>query len=171
MGLNSHHQKVTRRARCKRCGSKDVTWQQSMKTGKWFLTEVFKDLNGEDFTQYRLFHSNFCEQPDEHELVQKQFHADEQKELDEREAQVDKERKKREHERMLNFMALIELCQEDPAKGEAEMTKRERELASIKANPTSMDYFTDAMRERQHAKQLEIEIDLMRHALDTTNNV
>jgi hypothetical protein len=169
--MNTHHQKVSRRARCKRCASKNVMWQQSAKTGKWFLTEVFKTLDGEDFTQYRLFHSNFCGNQGEHEIVQDQFLADEQRERDEKDTVVKKAQDKRENDRLMNFMGLIQLCEEDPKAGKAALSKRMDELAGIHANPTSLDYFTDAMREREHAKQLEIEIDLMRHALDTANNV
>lgn len=166
-----HQQKVTRKARCKRCGSKNVFWQQSAKTGKWFLTEVFQTIDGKDFTQYRLFHSNFCEKPEEHDTVQQQFLVDEQKERDEKDAAVKQASDKREQERIMNFMDLIQLCEEDPEKGKAALDSRMNELASIQANPTSLDYFTDAMRERAQAKQLEMEIELMRHALDTSSNV
>jgi hypothetical protein len=63
---------VTKTATCKRCKSTDVAWTQSVKTGKWYLTEVFTE-DGIQTTSKRDFHSAYCGKPEMHAVRQAQL--------------------------------------------------------------------------------------------------
>ena len=45
---------------CKRCGSTDVAWFKSKRTGKPYLCEVFTDSDGDRVSSHRDFHSKYC---------------------------------------------------------------------------------------------------------------
>jgi ssDNA-binding Zn-finger/Zn-ribbon topoisomerase 1 len=64
---------------CKHCGSQTVAWQKSRKSGKFYLTEIFNDRDGDLFTGRALFHSYFCGKPAEHEKAQDEILAKEKK--------------------------------------------------------------------------------------------
>src|SRR5262245_41199898 len=73
--MNPSRDIVTKTAKCKRCNSTTVTWQQSER-GKWYLTEVF-DIDGAQRTHRLDFHSGYCGKPEDHKLKQAAIEADE----------------------------------------------------------------------------------------------
>lgn len=143
---------VSKTATCKKCGSTTVTWRKSAKSGKWYLTEVFT-TGGVERTDYRTFHSQFCGKPEDHKRVQDEINADEAKQDDDR----DDAQKAREREAIEREFLLITLCDDNPKAAQVKLDANIRELRSIAENPTSMDYMTDHMRERNHVAALKAE--------------
>lgn len=47
-------------ATCDKCGSTDVAWFKSKRTGKFYLCEVFTDAEGDRISSSRDFHSKYC---------------------------------------------------------------------------------------------------------------
>jgi hypothetical protein len=68
-----HEHVLTDTATCKKCGSENVIWNMSSKSGKWFLSEVFEDALGNKISRYIDFHSLYCGEPDIHEAEQKRL--------------------------------------------------------------------------------------------------
>lgn len=63
---------ITRTATCKFCGSTDVVW---MKTGRWYLAEVFI-VDGVEQADKTVFHSAFCKHPEKHAAKQAELQDD-----------------------------------------------------------------------------------------------
>jgi hypothetical protein len=152
---------------CRRCGSKSVAWQTSTKTGKWYLTEVFTDLDGQTFTDHRDFHSAYCGRAqDIHDTKQHEIHHIEKADRDRQEQQRTSAHEKREADELDFFLGLSKLCQTDPEAGQTELETRERELAAIQANPPTMDYMVEFGRVTARAERLKVEIKFLHAALD-----
>jgi hypothetical protein len=150
---------------CKRCDSQTVTWQQSPKTNKWYLTEIFEDLDGRTFTHRTLFHSEYCGN-DEHALVQAQIKAQEQEERDRNDKHTAKVIADRKRAELEHFLALDSLVDDDPDAALVKLhelqAERERELR----DPVSMDYFTEHCHWVQKLDKLHADISALEAALD-----
>lgn len=57
-------------AKCEKCGSEDVAWFKSKRTGKFYLCEVFTDEEGDRISSHRDFHSKYCGVDGAHEAEQ-----------------------------------------------------------------------------------------------------
>jgi hypothetical protein len=80
---------VTKTATCKHCGSTNVTWHKSPKSGKFWLSEVFT-IDGQEQSEYKDFHSTYCKHPELHAAKQAEFDGvpPEDDQLDEREVEM-----------------------------------------------------------------------------------
>lgn len=166
--MDSHKREYEQPAKkpCKKCGSTTIAWRHSTTKDKWYLVEIFKDGDGETFTENALFHSKFCGLPDEHAAMQFEILADAQREREQRE-QTQRSAVERAAENELERLFDLEnMCEDTPEKAEKELQKRQEELAAIERNPTSMDYFTDHMRERARVEILREEIGILEAGLE-----
>lgn len=57
-------------ATCEKCNSTDVAWAKSKRTGKFYLTEVFTDSDGDRVTARNDFHSKYCGKSELHDSKQ-----------------------------------------------------------------------------------------------------
>ena len=157
---------VDKTAKCKRCGSKTVVWQTSRKTGRYYLTEVFKYDDG-DKTDHRDFHSAYCELPARHAEKQDAiFAAMHAKAADEKAAKAAKDSELRRAENTASDavlrwyqMTTDEITDRLPLV-EAELAEDERKLA-VETNPANrytMDDFHEQNKQlaRIHAHKVRI---------------
>lgn len=151
---------------CKHCGSSTVAWQKSKKSGKFYLTEVFTDLEGRTFTDRHEFHSTYCTDGEKHERVQAEILADDRKAAADDAARMDDYKAAAEAAELEAFLSLNDLCERDPEQGRRELESRTRELAAIHANPPTMDYMDDFIRTTAQAQTLCREIEIIVAALD-----
>jgi len=141
-------------ATCKRCGSKLVTWNQGQ-TGKWYLTEIFRDLDGASYSKHTDFHSNFCGIPESHDYEQAARTGSEVREQDEHKRDMEESRRKDEQTNMDHFLALLDLDEEGKL---AKLAQLQAEEENFKRNPPTMDYMTEFEREVRAAKFRRAEI-------------
>jgi hypothetical protein len=146
---------VYKTAKCKRCNSKTVAWQTSKKTGRYYLTEVFR-YDGEDRTDHRDFHSAYCadtagsEGVARHAAKQDAIIAAEfarEQDAKREKAAKDSDLRRAEHtasEMVLGWyqMSIDEIHEQLPTT-EAELAEEERRLAveTAPANRYTMDDF------------------------------
>lgn len=57
-------------ATCEKCGSSDVTWFRSKRTGHYYLCEIFVDDEGDKVSSSRDFHSKYCGDAEAHDKRQ-----------------------------------------------------------------------------------------------------
>jgi len=150
---------------CRNCGSETITWQ-SAKSGKWYLSEIFTDLDGHTVTDRRDFHSLYCNKPEAHTRKQDNITRVLQEEQQEAEAGRALSQQKREQEALENFIALNDLCESDPEAGRQELEARERELKGFQDNPPTMDYMVEYGRALTRMEVLRSEIETLTNALD-----
>lgn len=149
---------VNNTARCKRCGSENVTWQHSPK-GKWYLTEVFRNERSELVTDYRDFHSEYCDIPAKHDMEQARRDALVQEEQRERKTAAAKRERIEREERERYFLALVDMTPEERGKRIAEI---EQWLRNYKNNPPTMDHMVDFMREQREAEARKTELEFLK---------
>lgn len=161
MDVSAPHITLDRTATCKRCGSKTVAWQTS-KTGKWYLIEAFTDLNGFDFALRGEFHSKYCDQAGLHNQAQGALTSY----LEAKHEEEQNERDRREEENAanagMNFLRLLDLSEEEQRDYLAAL---QRECDRFYANPPTMDYMTEFMRENVAQKHRKAEMGFLRAAL------
>jgi hypothetical protein len=153
---------------CKRCGSHDVAWREST-TGKWYLIEVFDFGDpeiGPDFrSHYRDFHSGYCGKPELHLVEQRSIESQLGIEREEKtKLRVEQEERNAARESEF-FLALHDLCKNNPEQARKELAEREDKLAFEHANYVSMDYFTEHCKQEALVKRLKTEIAFMQAAL------
>jgi len=152
---------------CKRCGSKDVAWRES-NTGKWYLIEVF-DFGSEgqhNFkAHYRDFHSGYCGKPQLHSVEQSSISMQLDTEQNEREKLAVRQEEKKAAEESQFFLALHDMCKNDPKRAQEELDRRMNELAYERANYVSMDYLTEHSQQIMRCDRLRTEIAFMRAAM------
>ena len=175
---------VDKTAKCKRCGSQTVTWQTSAKTGRYYLTEVFRYEDG-DKTDRRDFHSAYCELPARHaekqdEIFKAQHAKDAAAEKVERE-KASELRRTREvaSDEVLGWyqMTIYEMRERMPDV-EAEITEEERKLANETnpANRYTMDDFHEQNKQlariaghKARIKWLTAERDVLKARLENAS--
>jgi len=152
---------------CKRCGSKTVAWRES-NTGKWYLIEVFNfgtDETPDLKAHYRDFHSGYCGKPQLHAVEQSSISMQLDSEAEQREQfQVRVEERKAAEESAF-FLALHDLCKNEPKRAQDELDRRMNELARERANYVSMDYLTEHTQQIMRCDRLQTEINFMRAAM------
>lgn len=158
-------QSVSKTATCKRCGFTSVTWQTSAKTGKWFLTEVWNDLDGNRYTGYTDFHSAYCGKHGLHDEEQARRIAEEQSKRNESDEQANERAEKEDAANVAYFLALLDLSD---AEKEEKLGALNREEDAFKANPPTMDYMTEFEREISRAKRRRAEIEFLLAALSNS---
>jgi hypothetical protein len=153
---------VSRTARCKRCGSETVTWQQGT-SGKWYLSEVF-DYDGIQKTDHKDFHSHYCNDPLLHDEEQLEIESDFAQQQQDREQAIEQAGA----ETAQFFLTLHATCKNDPSRARVMLENREHTVRHEKQNWISMDYFTESCRQQDLVKRLEAEIKFMGAALGCT---
>lgn len=148
---------------CNRCGSKSVAWKESNQ-GKWYLIEAF-DFDGEPRANYKDFHSGYCDKPELHAVKQSQISSALGIEEEERAtlAVATEERKAAVEAEF--FLALHDLCKNNPHGARMEIEMREREIEAINRNPPTMDYMVEFTQTMARLKRLTLEIEFMQAAL------
>lgn len=152
---------------CKRCGSRDVTWQVSS-SGNWYLTEIFEDAEGRSYTEHALFHSEFCGSPEKHDDEQAIRLEAETSDRKQTKAISKAREEKNNQEEAEYFLALHDLCKSNRPEALDQLGEKERELEREMAQPVSMDYMTEHMRYAARVKRLKAEIAFMQAALGMT---
>jgi hypothetical protein len=153
---------VTKTAKCKRCNSTTVTWNQGT-SGKWYLTEVF-DYEGFLKSDHKDFHSNYCGKPELHKAEQDEINGDYAKQEERREQAATKSAA----DTADYFLGLHDLCKADPDAARAMLAELERKVKYEEAHWISMDYFTDSCRQQDQVKRMKTEIRFMEAALGIT---
>ena len=141
-----------------------VAWHQSER-GKWYLIEVFKSADGHDVGDYRDFHSHHCGNPEMHESLQRSLDAEYQNDADERErrnVQREQDRLNDEAEKLRAFAELTPDAQLDF------IVAIEKKIEYETENWVSMDYFTDAMKQRREIEEMRADVDMYEDFLADT---
>lgn len=150
---------------CNKCGSTSIAWQTA-KSGRWYLTEVFTDLDERDVTDRRDFHSAYCGEPDAHTKRQAEITKVLREERDDEDSDRAERQAKREADALANFIALNDLAESDPEAGRKALAERERELENFNLYPPTMDYMVEFGKAVARAEVLRNEIEILTAALD-----